>query len=99
LLIEYKNRRIEMVCTDAYEAEKKHGKAMAEKLQHRVDQIVAAISVEMMIQYRIGRCHQLTGNRKRQYAVDLIHPYRLVFEKKGTEVQIAYIMEIVDYHK
>ncbi len=78
--------------------EKARGK-MAEKIQLRVDQIEAATSVEEMIQFRIGRCHQLTGNRKKQYAVDLIHPYRLVFERKGKEVQIAHIMEIVDYHK
>ncbi len=25
------------------------------------------------------RCHELTGNRKRQLTVDLDHPYRLVF--------------------
>lgn len=99
MLIEYKSHRIERVCTNAYEAEKKHGRAMAEKLQQRVDQIEAATSVEVMIQYRIGRCHSLIGNRKGQYAVDLVHPYRLVFEKKENEVQIAYIMEIVDYHK
>lgn len=72
---------------------------MAEKLQLRMDQIEAATSVEMMLQFNIGRCHPLTGNRKKQYAVDLTHPYRLVFEKRGTEAQIAYIMEIVDYHK
>lgn len=71
---------------------------MAEKIQHRIDQIVAAPSVEMMIQFRIGRCHPLTGNRKNQYAVDLVHPFRLIFEKKGAEIQIANILEIVDYH-
>lgn len=96
--IEYKNSKIKKICTNAYEAEKKHGKEMAEKIQLRIDQISAALSVEMMIQYKIGRCHSLKGNRKEQYAVDLVHPYRLVFEKKGNEIQIAYIMEIVDYH-
>ncbi len=30
--------------------------------------------------------------------MDLIHPFRLVFEKKGEEIQIANILEIVDYH-
>lgn len=39
-----------------------------------------------------------TYNRKGQYAVDLVHPYRLIFEKHGNEIQIAHIMEIVDYH-
>ena len=76
--IEYKNSRIKKVCTDAYEAEKKHGKEMAEKIHMRIEQISAALSVEMMIQYRIGRCHPLKGNRKNQYAVDLVHPYRLI---------------------
>lgn len=32
------------------------------------------------------------------HAMDLVHPYRLVFEKNGTEIQIANILEIVDYH-
>lgn len=64
----------------------------------RIDEIAAAPNVEMMVQFKIGRCHPLKGDRKNQYAVDLVHPYRLVFEKKGNEIQIAFISEIVDYH-
>ena len=71
---------------------------MAVKIQQRIDEIKAADTVEQMIQFGIGRCHPLKGDRKNQYAVDLVHPHRLVFEKKGNEVQIANIMEIVDYH-
>ncbi|MCD8231147.1 MAG: type II toxin-antitoxin system RelE/ParE family toxin, partial [Clostridiales bacterium] len=63
-----------------------------------IQELTAAETVEMMIQFHIGRCHALKGNRKNQYALDLVHPYRLVFEKQGEEVQIAYILEIVDYH-
>ena len=96
--IEYKNKQIQKVCTNAHEAERKHGREMAEKIHLRIDQISAASSVEMMIQYNIGRCHPLKGNRKNQYAVDLVHPYRLVFEKIGTQIQIANISENVDYH-
>ena len=57
-----------------------------------------AITVEIMLQFHIGRCHSLSNNRKGQYAVDLINPYRLVFRKIGDEIQIAEIIEIVDYH-
>ena len=96
--ITYKNNKIKKVCTNVSEAEKRHGLEMAEKIMLRIDQISAALSVEMMIQFRIGRCHQLKGNRKNQFAVDLVHPYRLVFEKKGTEIRIANIIEIIDYH-
>jgi len=96
--IEYKNRDIEKTCTKASYAEKNYGFKMAEKIQMRIDQIQAASSVEEMVQYKVGRCHALKGNRKGQYAMDLVQPMRLVFEKKGSTVQIAVIQEIVDYH-
>lgn len=96
--IEYKSNKIKKICTNVSEAEKKYGRKMAEKIHLRMNQISAAWSIEMMIESRLGRCHMLKGNRKNQYAVDLVHPYRLVFEKKGEEVQIATIIEVVDYH-
>ena len=95
----YKNQKIEKICTNAQEAEKKYGSKMAEKIHMRIDQISASDTVEMMVQYRIGRCHFLPGDRKGQYAMDLVHPYRLIFEKKGNQIQVAKIIEIVDYHK
>lgn len=96
--ITYKSKKLERICTNAKVAERSYGREMADKIQMRIDQIMAAETVEMMIQLRIGRCHSLTSNRKGQYAVDLVHPYRLVFEKHGDEIQIAHIKEIVDYH-
>lgn len=94
----YKSNKLKKICTEAKAAEKSYGKEMAEKIHMRIDQISAADTVEMMIQFRIGRCHALTQNRKGQYAVDLVHPYRLVFEKIGNEIQIVNVLEIVDYH-
>lgn len=96
--ITYKSKKVKKVCTDAKVAEKTYGREMAEKIQQRIDEIMAADTVEIMVQFHIGRCHALSQNRKGQYAMDLVHPYRLVFEKIGDEIQIANILEIVDYH-
>ncbi len=96
--VTYKTNRIQKICTVSQIAEKKYGLEMAKKISLRIQQIKAAVSVEMMIEYNIGRCHPLVNNRKGQYAVDLVHPYRLVFEKQGELTQIAHIIEIVDYH-
>lgn len=96
--IEYKNRTIEKICTNASYALKKYGSEMAEKIHQRIGEIYAADSVEMMIAHKIGRCHPLHGNRKNQYAVDLIHPYRLVFTKKSNGLLTINIVEIIDYH-
>ena len=98
LQIEYNNRALEKVCTDAQEARKKYGQKMAEKIQQRIGEISAAPSVETLVQFKIGRCHALGGNRNGQYAMDLVHPYRLVFKKNGADIQIVKILEIVDYH-
>lgn len=96
--IEYKNKSIEKVCTNASIAERKYGSEMAAKIHQRIGEITAAENVEQMIQFHLGRCHMLHYNRENQYAVDLVHPKRLVFEKKGNDIQIANIIEIVDYH-
>ena len=96
--ITYRTKKIEKVCTDAKAAEKAYGVEMAGKIHQRIDEITVADTVEILLQFRIGRCHPLTQNRKGQYAMDLVHPYRLVFEKHGNEIQIAHVLEIVDYH-
>ena len=83
---------------DAKVSDRTYGNEMSEKIQMRIEEIEAADTVEMMIKYHIGRCHPLKNNRKGQYAVDLVHPYRLILKKQGDTIQIAHIMEIVDYH-
>lgn len=52
--ITYKNKKIEKVCTDARTAERTYGREMADKIHQRIDEMDAADTVEMMIQYRIG---------------------------------------------
>lgn len=96
--VTYRTKRLKKICTDAKTTERYYGRIMAERIHLRIDQIHAADTVEMLIQSRIGRCHPLTQNRKGQFSMDLVHPYRLVFEKNGDEIQIAKILEIVDYH-
>lgn len=98
MIVEYNNKNIEKVCTNASFAERKYGSRMAELIQQRIDEISAADSVEQMIQFHIGRCHLLKGDRKDQYSVDLVHPQRLVFKKKRSQIKIVNIIEIVDYH-
>lgn len=95
--IEYKSNTLKRICEDANYAQKKFGDKMAQAVHMRIDQIRAADSVEMLIQFNIGRCHLLTGNRKNQYAMTLIQPYRLIFEKREAGI-VVRIIEIVDYH-
>lgn len=94
----YNNNKIKKICEHFNEAERKFGYLMAEKIHLRIDQILSSESVEMLIEGSIGRCHSLKHNRKGQYAMDLVHPYRLIFEKYKNEINIVNIIEIKDYH-
>lgn len=96
--IKYKNKKLQKICTDADTARKTYGKRMAAKIHTRIAELDAADDVETMVRYRIGRCHALTGNRKGQFALDLEHPYRLIFTEVNTEIQVVCIVEITDYH-
>jgi len=96
--IKYKSNKLEKVCTDFACAKKEYGERMAVLIHQRVDEIKAATSVEMLVQFSIGRCHPLQGNRKGEYAMDLLHPYRLIFEQNNQEIQFVRIIKIEDYH-
>ncbi len=96
--IEYRTKKLERICTDASVAKKEYSIEMAERIQMRIDQIRSSESIEFMVKFKIGRCHALKGNRAGQYAIDLIQPYRLIFEKNDKEIRIVRIIEITDYH-
>ena len=98
MLITYKNKKIQKICTNFSKALCTYGYDIAQKIHMRINEISAAPNIEVMIQFHIGRCHQLNGSRNGQYAVDLVHPYRLIFQVQNKTVQIANIIEVIDYH-
>lgn len=100
LEITYKSKKLEKVCEDKKIAVKTYGPDMARKIKIRINEIRASDSIEEMIQFQVGRCHALLGNRLGEYAVDLIQPFRLIFEKdKDTgALKVVKTIDIVDYH-
>lgn len=98
LIVRYKNKKLESICTDHAKAKKVHGEEMANLIHRRIAQLKSASSVEMLVVGKIGRCHALTGNRKHQYAMHLKQPYRLIFVELEDVESTVKIIEIVDYH-
>ena len=90
---------------------KEFGKVRAEKLRNRLIQLQDAGTLED-VRYLPGNYHELTGDRKGQWACDLDQPYRLIFEpheypiptnEHGQYIWLKIvgveIIEIVNYHK
>ena len=96
--ITYANNKIEKVCTDLHVAVRRHGKQIGEMIHQRIREISAAESVELLVQYHIGNCHDLHGDRAGQYAMDLTKNWRLIFKKVQNRLQVVCVIEITDYH-
>lgn len=111
MLIYFKTKKLQKICSLQNEAVKKLGFKMAQKLQQRMMELSAADSLDDVSKLRPTRCHPLKGNRSGQFSVDLDHPYRLIFipatnvivdkNKVGmdlSQIDAIEIIEIVDTH-
>ena len=93
------------------ELRRAYGDRIARTIKMRLALLKNARTLTMVPTTRPDRRHQLVGDRKGQYAVDLVHPHRLIFEPNDdpipqTEdggidtdnITAIKIMEVVDYH-
>ena len=98
LKICYKTKKLKKICERYDEAVKKYGEEMAEKIHLCIDSILAAPNINILLRFKIHKCHPLRGDRQGQYAMYLAHPYRLVFIPKDDDTVTVRIEEIIDYH-
>lgn len=96
--------------TEPKEMAKAYGQR-ARKIDQRLSDLKAAESLEVMKSIPAARCHELTGNRAGQIAVDISTNFRLIFkpdhdpipikEDSGLDwagVTIIRILKVEDYH-
>ncbi|TNJ35933.1 type II toxin-antitoxin system RelE/ParE family toxin [Prosthecochloris vibrioformis] len=92
-------------------ASRKLGTKRAQVFKKRLDDLRAAETLED-VRHLPGRYHELTENRKGQWACDLDHPYRLIFAPHEEpipedghgryiwiEIKGVEIVGITNYHK
>lgn len=90
--------------------QRKWGDAGAKRITLRLQQLAAAVTLEDMRQLP-GRCHELSGDRDGELAVDVHQGHRLVFQPTldpfpekddggldWRQVESITVTEIVDYH-
>lgn len=99
------------ICTSGPEAVNVYGPEAAKQLRTRLDDMAAAPTLAVLDTLPQARCHELDGDRRGQFAVDLKHPYRLVFRPANNPVPLKpdagldwskvtgiTILEVGDYH-
>lgn len=110
MYISFKNKKLLKIANDDKLMHKEFGSKRTQKFQLRLQQIMAADSLEDL-RNAPGKYHELTGDRKGQWACSLDEPYRLIIEPHEDpipsdnngkyiwiEIKGVEIIEIVDYH-
>ena len=107
----FKTRKLAKVFNSERELRKQYGDRMAKTIAMRLAVLKHARTLSMVPATPPERRHRLAGKRKEQFAVDLVHPYRLIFEphdgagatidagnRETGGVTAITVVEIVDYH-
>jgi proteic killer suppression protein len=84
--ITFKNNKLHKICASEKQLIRTYGSNCARKMTSRFDDLQAAISLAAF-KALPGRCHELKGNKKGQFSLDLEHPLRLIFEPSNEDVQ------------
>ena len=105
----YKTQKLAKVLNSNKLIERNYGKS-AKKLKMRLDDMAMIDNLEELMKLP-GRHHPLKGDRKGQFACDLEHPFRLVYEPANeplpkddnntliySEINIIEIIDVTDYH-
>lgn len=106
----FKSNKLRKKCNSLKEAQKKWGTRQGVLILRRLNEMMAAVNLRDLKLVH-PRCHDLKGSRGGQWSVDLVHPYRLLFEpaneplpllKDGgldiSQVTIVRILEVQDTH-
>lgn len=109
--ITFTSRKLAKTCNSKSNLDRAYGSECAEKVASRLQTLEAADSLADVMKVPQCRCHPLKGDRAGEFAVDVKHPFRLVFkpahnplpEKEDggldlTKVTSVEILRIEDYH-
>ena len=109
--ITFTDKKFEKLANDDRKLAKEFGKFRADKIKTRLAQLRFATTLEE-VRNLPGNYHELTNNRKGQWACDLDQAYRLVFTPHENpiptnehgqyvlmEITGVEVIEVVNYHK
>lgn len=107
----FQDRKLEKMCRNQSLLIRKYGSVRAKLIRRRLDDFRDAENLEAMRSLPQVRCHELKGDRAGTLAVDVEHPYRLIFEptqnpapRKAdggldwTHVTSVRVLAVEDYH-
>ncbi len=108
--VEYKKNKLQKQMSNASEIKRAFG-VRAKRVSTRLDDIGASPNLAVLIQIPAANCHPLIANRAGEWALDISHNFRIIFEIAHNPIPLnedgsintslvtnICILEIEDYH-
>ncbi len=110
MYIHYQKKKLQKQLSDASEIKRAFG-VMAQRVSQRLTEIRASPSLAILMTIPKANCHLLTGDKNGEWALDVSHNFRMIFEIAhetiplnedgsidATAVTEIRILKIEDYH-
>lgn len=95
--LDFADRELERICTDARYMQRKLGTQVAKALKLRIAELRYGTEMQDLL-VGTGRWEELTGDRSGQWSARLTANWRLVVRPEHRDVVAVVIVEITDYH-
>ncbi len=101
----FKDKKLQKICEQHTKLQAKYGELRARRILLRIGDLLDALNLSDVKKLPQARLHPLQGDRKGQFALDTVHPYRLIIRPQNgnvesldtiTKVEIISINK--DYH-
>ncbi len=110
MYIEYNDNKLKKICTNLKKAVQKYGPKVGNKLVLRLNQIQSFECLEDVPHFPPFRRHQLDGEYKGYYAIDITERYRLIISpivEEGenlndvslSQIKIIKVMEVSNHYE
>ena len=109
--VSFRTKKLAKVFNSEKALKQEYGTQMFKVIMMRLAVLKNAPTLLLVPTTKPERRHMLTGGRKDQYAVDLVHPYRLIFEANHDSiprkedggidtamVTAVTVIDVADYH-
>jgi proteic killer suppression protein len=102
--INFTSKKLKKKFETKKELEKAYGTRQTRKIIQRVNELYAAESLQDIKHIPSSRLHRLSGNYKNYFAIDLVHPYRLIIKPEDGKIEdlrtitLVEVFKVEDYH-
>jgi proteic killer suppression protein len=102
--LSFKDRKLKKLYENGQALKRKYGDLQAERIIQRINELLSAKSLFDISKLPQARLHLLKGEFKKCFALDIVHPYRVIITYLNGDpsdlksINQVMIIKIIDYH-